>query len=61
MQVVTSFTENGNSKRSVALVRRKGQILLEEGSNHAEQNYCAAVINRHLEKVSGPVEIENEP
>jgi hypothetical protein len=53
MQVVTKATENRISSSSIALVHKEGHFLLEDDLNSAEQKYCAAVISKHLETVSG--------
>lgn len=42
------------------LVCGRERILVAEGLSLSEQEYVVAVINRHLEKVSGPVEVEND-
>jgi hypothetical protein len=60
MQVVTSTIETWTTNRCVALVHRKGHIILQERLNREEQEFCAAVINQHLEKVSRSVEVEND-
>jgi hypothetical protein len=60
MQVVKSITGSWMSNSSVALVNEKGQIILEDGLDHAEQDYCADVINRHLQAISGSIEIEKD-
>jgi hypothetical protein len=60
MQAVNLITENWMSKRYIELVHRKGHAFLHEGLDRAEQEFCADVINQHLERVSGRVEVENE-
>jgi hypothetical protein len=48
------------SNSSVALVNEKGHIILEDGLDHTEQDCCADVINRHLEAISGSMEISKD-
>jgi hypothetical protein len=60
MQVVTSIIDTWTTNRCVALVHRKGHIILQERLNREEQEFCAAVINQHLEKVSGRMEADND-
>jgi hypothetical protein len=58
--VVTTTITNGSPDTAVELVCGRERILVGEGLTLSEQEFCVAVINRHLEKVSGPVEIEND-
>ena len=60
MQVVTTTITNGQPDTAVELVCGRERILVGEGLTLSEQEYCVAVINRHLERVSGPVEVEND-
>jgi hypothetical protein len=60
MQVATTSITNGVPDTAVELVCGRNRILLGEGLTLSEQEYCVAVINNHLEKVSGPVQVEND-
>lgn len=58
--MVTTTITNGRPDTAVELLCGRERILVGEGLTLSEQEYCVAVINRHLEKVSGPVEVEND-
>lgn len=60
MQVATTTITNGRPDTAVELVCGRERLFVAEGLTLSEQEYCVAVINRHLEKVSGPVRVEND-
>jgi hypothetical protein len=59
-QVVTTTITNGVPDTALELVQGGDRVLFGEGLSLAEQEYIGAAINRHLERVSGPVGVEND-
>lgn len=60
VQVVTTVISNGIPQTALELVAGSERMQLGEALPLAEQEYVGAVINRHLEAVSGPVAVEND-
>jgi hypothetical protein len=60
MQVVTTMIVNGEPRTAVEIVHGAEALKIGEALSLAEQEYVAAEVNRHLERISGPVDVEND-